>query len=55
VCLARCRRWLSIKGFDRPTRLLQFVTFVHLPYSLRSLDLFVVFMTAIHVVRRIFK
>ena len=28
-------------GIDRPTRLLRFVTFVHLPFSFRSLDLFV--------------
>ena len=27
--------------YDRPTRLLQFVAFVHLPFSFRSLDLFV--------------
>ena len=26
---------------DKPTRLLQFVAFVHLPFSFRSLDLFV--------------
>ena len=25
---------------DKPTRLLQFVAFVHLPFSFRSLDLF---------------
>jgi len=31
---------LFIKGVDRPTRLLQFVVFVHLPFSFRSLDLF---------------
>ena len=29
------------KEVDRPTRLLQFVAFVHLPLSFRSLDLFV--------------
>ena len=29
------------KEVDRPTRLLQFVAFVHLPFSFRSLDLFV--------------
>ena len=29
------------KEVDRPTRLLQFVTFVDLPFSFRSLDLFV--------------
>ena len=28
------------KEVDRPTRLLQFVAFVHLPFSFRSLDLF---------------
>ena len=50
-------RGLSIKEFDWPTRLLQFVKFVHLLYSLRSLDLFVVFMkgTSCCVIRRIFK
>ena len=42
---------------DRPTRLLQFVAFVHLPFSFRSLDLFVaslLFMkgTSFYVVRR---
>ena len=29
------------KEVDRPTRLLEFVAFVHLPFSFRSLDLFV--------------
>ena len=29
------------KEVDRPTRLLQFVAFVNLPFSFRSLDLFV--------------
>ena len=29
------------KEVDRPTRLLQFVAFVHSPFSFRSLDLFV--------------
>ena len=29
------------KEVDRPTRLLKFVAFVHLPFSFRSLDLFV--------------
>ena len=29
------------KEVDRPTRLLQFVAFVHLPFSFRSLELFV--------------
>ena len=29
------------KEVDRPTRLLQFVAFVHLPFSFRPLDLFV--------------
>ena len=29
------------KEVDRPTRLLQFVAFVDLPFSFRSLDLFV--------------
>ena len=28
------------KEVDRPTRLLQFVAFVHLPFSFQSLDLF---------------
>ena len=28
-------------GVDKPTRLIQFVTFVHLPFSVRSLNLFV--------------
>ena len=32
---------LMQKEVDRPTRLLQFVAFVHLPFSFRSLDLFV--------------
>ena len=31
----------SVWEVDRPTRLLQFVAFVHLPFSFRSLDLFV--------------
>ena len=44
-------------GVDKPTRLLQFVAFVHLPFSFRSLDLFVaslLFMngTSFCVVRR---
>ena len=29
------------KEVDRPTRLLQFVAFVHLPFSFRSLELFI--------------
>ena len=29
------------KEVDRPTRLLKFAAFVHLPFSFRSLDLFV--------------
>ena len=29
------------KGADRPTRILQFEAFVHLPFSFQSLDLFV--------------
>ena len=29
------------KEVDRPTRLLQFLAFVHLPFSFRSLDLLV--------------
>ena len=29
------------KEVDKPTRLLQFVAFEHLPFSFRSLDLFV--------------
>ena len=37
VCFAREVQ----KEVDRPTRLLQFVAFVHLPFSFRSLDLFV--------------
>ena len=45
------------KEVDRPTRLLQFVEFVHLPFSFRSLDLFVaslLFMkgTSFRVIRR---
>ena len=35
------RTLLSQKEVDKPTRLLQFVAFVHLPFSFRSLDLFV--------------
>ena len=31
----------SVNGVDKPTRLLRFVTFVHLPISVRSLNLFV--------------
>ena len=27
-------------GVDKPTRLLRFVTFVHLPFSVESFDLF---------------
>ena len=37
-----CSPWgLVQKEVDRPTRLLQFVAFVHLSFSFRSLDLFV--------------
>ena len=47
-------------GIDQRTRLLRFVTFVHLPFSVRSLDLFaasLVFMkgTSCCVIRRNFK
>ena len=30
---------ISVNGVSRPTRLLRFVAFVHLPFSFRSLDL----------------
>ena len=33
----------SVNGFDRPTRLLRFVAFVHLLFSFRSLDPFCCF------------
>ena len=45
VCLARCRTGqvhtkISMQnGVDKPKRLLQFVAFVHLPFSFMSLDL----------------
>ena len=32
---------ICAKEVDRPTRLLQFVAFVHLPFSFQSLNLFV--------------
>ena len=47
VCFARCRTGslhinISVqKEVDKPTRLLQFVAFVYLPFSFRSLDVFV--------------
>ena len=56
---------LSRKGIDRPTRLLRFTVFVHLPFSFRSLNLFLLLYHSclwrapasccVIVIRRIFK